>query len=61
MTESEKKINEIYDAIVGSELHPNGLLDRVDKLERFKEVVKKTGWTATGVLVAIGTILKFIK
>jgi len=61
MTESERKINEIYDAIVGSELHPNGLLDRVDKLERFKEVVKKTGWTATGVLVAIGTILKFIK
>ncbi len=56
--EDRQKIDEIYKAIVGSELHPNGLLERVDRLEKFRTNSLKAAWTLSGVILALGTILK---
>ncbi len=59
--DNEAKIDEIYKAIVGSELHPDGLIQRVDKLEKFSGRMKKAIWTITGVLMSLGAILKLIE
>tara|TARA_R110001632_G_scaffold195229_1_gene316819 strand:- start:2200 stop:2382 length:183 start_codon:yes stop_codon:yes gene_type:complete len=58
MENQEQKIDAIYDAIVGSDLNPNGLINRMDKLEKFKAASMKAIWTVGGVILAIGTILK---
>jgi len=55
------KIDKIYDAIVGSELQPNGLLDRVDRLEKWASSVKRFTWIATGILIAGSAIIKLLK
>ena len=61
MKDNNQKLDEIYNAIVGSELNPNGLLHRVGKLEKQSSVIKKMTWTVAGILMAIGTVLKIVK
>ena len=41
MREMERQISEIHDVLVGSKLHPKGLIGRVDELEQFKSSISQ--------------------
>tara|TARA_R110000744_G_scaffold121232_2_gene225761 strand:- start:845 stop:1027 length:183 start_codon:yes stop_codon:yes gene_type:complete len=58
MSDNDEKIQQIYDVIVGSELHPDGMISRIQELENFKSLALKAFWTGTGIALTIGTVLK---
>ena len=59
--DDKRKLDEIYTAIVGSELHPNGLLNRVEKLEQWASNAKRFAWIGTGIFIAGSAIIKLLR
>ena len=53
-----KKLDAIYDAIVGTELNPNGLIQRMEKVEKDNANTKKLRWTIAGAATIITAIFK---
>lgn len=53
----ETKVDKMYDALVGSDLIPNGVIGRVDKIEEYQGKDKKQKWVALGVF----GVLAFLK
>ena len=60
MTQAEK-INRIYDSLVGSDLQPNGLIERVKNLEVSNEENKKMKWLVMGGAGVISFLISLIK
>lgn len=44
----EKKVDQIHNALVGSDLNPNGLISRIDDIEDYQSKDKKQKWVALG-------------
>jgi len=58
ITDLEKKVNEIYNAIVGRGLHSNnGIINRIEELERWKRAQSKLIGIAIGLAMAAGYLL----
>ena len=55
------KIDRIYETLVGTELNPNGLIDRVEKLEKRDGEVKKMQWLVMGGAGVLSFIISLIK
>ena len=60
MTANEK-IDRIYETLVGTELNPHGLIDRVEKLEKRDSEVKKMQWIVMGGAGVLSFIISLIK
>ena len=54
----KNKIDSIHEAIVGSALQPNGILKRLDELEKLKTEFKRFKFIGVGVITIIGLLLK---
>lgn len=57
----EEKISRIYDSLVGSDLQPNGLIERVKNLETSNEENKKMKWLVMGGAGVISFLISLIK
>jgi len=53
----EAKVDKMYDALVGSELNPNGLIDRVKHIEKQQESIKKRHWMVAGGISVISFLI----
>lgn len=53
----EAKVNKMYDALVGSELNPEGLIDRVKNIEEQQESIKKRHWMVAGAISVISFLI----
>jgi hypothetical protein len=51
-----KDITIIKHAITGSDLNPNGVIERLDKLESFASKAKKHGYIVAGILIAFSAL-----
>jgi hypothetical protein len=57
----EKKVDKLYDSIIGSDLQPNGINPRLQKVEEYQSKDKKQKWMVAGAALLLGTIAKFWK
>lgn len=53
----ELKVNKMYDALVGSDLNPEGLIDRVKHIEKQQESIKKRHWMVAGGVSVISFLI----
>lgn len=59
--ETKNKVDDIYNALVGNdELGVKGLVDRVEKTEKYIETDKKMKWTAAGVITALSSAISWL-
>lgn len=56
---TDQKIDAIYDALTGTELNPNGLIPRIERLEKYQARDKKQKWVAAGGFSVLGVLAKF--
>ena len=47
----------MYEALVGSELNPDGLIDRVKHIEKQQESIKKRHWMVAGGISVISFLI----
>lgn len=53
----EQKVNQICDALLGTEFtHNKGLIDKIEKHEEYIESDKKFKWTIAGILMVLALI-----
>lgn len=52
-TEQEKKLNEVHDAIVGNRTGNNGIIPRLEELEKYKQRDQKLKWSIAGGLAVL--------
>ena len=53
----EQKVNQICDALLGTEFtHNKGLIDKIDSHEKYIETDKKFKWTIAGILLILALI-----
>jgi len=50
----QTQMSEMHTAICGSRLNPNGLIQRMDKVERYQSKDKKQKWIVLGGIAALG-------
>jgi hypothetical protein len=58
---TDDKINRIYETLVGTELNPHGLIERVEKLEKRDSEIKKFQWIAVGGAAVVSFIISLYK
>lgn len=53
----EQKVNQMCDALLGTEFTQNkGLIDKIERHERYIETDKKYKWTIAGILLVLALI-----
>ena len=57
----EDKINRIYETLVGTELNPHGLIDRIETLEKRDGEVKKMQWLIMGGAAVVSFLISIVK
>ena len=61
MEKLEKDIAEIKTALLGNEFNKNGLLQRVETIEKYQAKDKKAKWTVAGGLTVIMFLYNWLK